>query len=153
MQKLIMMVGIPGSGKSTYAKKLEDENNIVLSTDAIRGEVYGDEAIQKDHKQIYQLLFSRAKQALAKGKNVILDATYSNIYDRQRTLDAFSDLNLYRVAIVISTPLKECLKRNKNRDRVVEEDVIRRYYNGFEFPTKNEGFDEIIVVEASKFNK
>jgi predicted kinase len=45
--RLILLCGIPGSGKTTYAKTNAFKDDIILSSDSIRKEFYGDESIQK----------------------------------------------------------------------------------------------------------
>ena len=78
-----MMVGLPGSGKSTYAKQLSEETNAVIcSSDTIREELYGDENSQDNNDEVFKILHSRIKENLKNGKNVIYDAT--NINSKRR---------------------------------------------------------------------
>ena len=73
---MTMMVGLAASGKSTYAKKLaNDTDAIILSSDAIRWELFGDETDQEHNQQVFQELHERAKECLCDGRNVIYDAT------------------------------------------------------------------------------
>ena len=71
--KLIILVGIPGSGKTTYANNymVLNSNTIHLSSDAIRKELYGDENIQGDPAEVFSLMQKRAVEALNDGYNVI----------------------------------------------------------------------------------
>lgn len=79
----VMMVGLPGSGKSTYAKELADEMRaIICSSDAIREELCGDENSQDKNEDVFKILHSRIKECLRKGVNVIYDAT--NINSKRR---------------------------------------------------------------------
>lgn len=61
----VMMVGLPGSGKSTYAKELADEMRAVIcSSDAIREELRGDENSQDKNEEVFKILHSRIKECL-----------------------------------------------------------------------------------------
>ena len=57
-KKLIILCGIPGSGKTTYAKKYieNNANTIHLSSDAIRKELYGDESVQGNPGEVFFFL-------------------------------------------------------------------------------------------------
>ena len=75
----VMMVGLPRSGKSTYAKELADEiSAVVCSSDAIRQELCGDENLQNKNEDVFRVLHRRIKEYLRKGTNVIYDATNIN---------------------------------------------------------------------------
>ena len=70
---LSMLVGLPGSGKSTYSKTQKDF--VIHSSDALREELYGDENCQDNNTDLFAILHSRIKTDLIDGKNVIYDAT------------------------------------------------------------------------------
>lgn len=145
MNRLIFLIGLPGSGKTTYAK-----NNLsdceILSSDRIRGELLGDENCQADNKLIFSTLYKRAKDFLQSGKDVVIDATNVKLNERQKALNQFKDFLVKRIAIVINTPVKECIERDKNRERTVGKSVIYKLKKIFAKPTKEEGFDEIIYI-------
>lgn len=145
MAKLILMVGIPGSGKTTFANTMFDEDTIILSSDGIRKELFGSEADQDHNDIVFQTLYSRARENLANNKTVVLDSTNSSKENRKRALSHFTNMNISISAIVIDTNLETCIKQNAQRERVVEESVIKEFADSFSFPTKDEGFDEIIT--------
>lgn len=147
MQEIIFLVGAPGSGKSTYAKeKLKNCKTEIFSSDEIRGELYGDEKIQKDPALVFKTLYSRATEAFKSGKNIVIDATSINRQDRKKGLEWFKDFSAYRKAIFLNVPFEICLKRDASRQRNVGEGVLQKFFDGLELPTKEEGFDEIIIV-------
>ena len=81
--KLTMLVGLPASGKSTYAKeKAEKERAVVCSSDVIRKELYGDENVQGDGNEVFNILHERVKELLSQGWDVIYDAT--NVKSKRR---------------------------------------------------------------------
>ena len=70
--KLEILIGLPGSGKSTYAKKehKSNSNSVYLSSDKIREELYGNESVQGSPAEVFTLMQSRAIEALKIGRNV-----------------------------------------------------------------------------------
>lgn len=144
----VMMVGLPASGKSTYAKELAEEMRAVIcSSDAIRKELYGDENSQDNNEEVFKLLHSRIKECLKKGVNVIYDATNINSKRRRAFLSELRNIPCTKRCVVMTTPFKECCERNDSRDRVVPYEVIERMYKNWNTPYWFEGWDEIEVVD------
>ena len=143
MRKLIMMVGIAGSGKSTRAKQLGGE---VFSSDAVRAELFGDESIQCNHKLVFDTLHKRIFNHIAKGETpAIYDATNLLSARRHDFIESvkaqFPDCRC--VCFVMDTPTEECLHRNSLRVRHVPEDVIKRQAKQLQVPKYDEGWDAI----------
>ena len=79
----IMMLGLPGSGKSTHAKELAERINAVIhSSDALREELTGDINNQNNNELVFQTLHKRIKEDLINGKNCIYDACQVKRKDR-----------------------------------------------------------------------
>ncbi len=146
MKTLTLIVGLPGSGKTSYVKKQKYENTVVLSSDEIRRELFKNAAFQTDNDKVFKLLYARARKALLSGKNVVIDATNIDKYHRALTLSNFKRFKIKRIAVVIDTPPEKCVSNDKHRERVVGKDVIRWFSDRFEMPEPSEGFDEIKVV-------
>lgn len=86
MTTFYMMVGLPGSGKTTISKKLSKEYNaIIISTDELREELLGDVQDQSSNGLIFQEAIHRIIENL-KDKNVIFDATNINYKKRMSIL-------------------------------------------------------------------
>ena len=140
---LIIMCGIPASGKSTVAKLF---NSNIVSTDSIRQELYGDEGIQGNGKDVFSLAYSRIRNYLSLGENVVFDATNIRKRDRKTVIDIGKEYNCDNIIICYcSTSLKIALKRNANRERKVPAPVIERMFNNFEKPSYSEGVNYICV--------
>ena len=76
---LIILVGPPASGKSTWGKKFADDNDVVyVSTDAIRKEIGSGEADQSVSAAAFGVARQRVSQALGAGKSAMIDATSVN---------------------------------------------------------------------------
>ena len=148
MNKIYVLVGLPASGKSTYAREVLSKEAIIYSSDAIRKELFGNEACQANHKLVFSTLYTRAKQSLADGKNIVIDATSINKFERERVLSNFKDVNAYRVAIYFDTPVELCYQRDEKRSRTVGREVIDKYVERFEYPSMEEGFDEIMIING-----
>lgn len=137
-QIFYMLVGLPGSGKSTYAQKLLDENyNIVsVSSDQIREQMFGDESIQGDPKLVFKEVKNRVIDNLKLGYSVILDATNVTIKNRRDFLnDIKSQFNITCECHVILAPIFECIYNQLLRSRIVTKDVIIKFAKRFQVPT------------------
>lgn len=143
----VIMVGVPGSGKSTIANEYEKLGYKVLSTDKIREEFYTVED-QTHNDEVFKILHRRIKDCVESNENFVIDATNISVKNRRGLLNSINKKgkDLYNIiAYVMTTPIKMCKERNSSRDRVVPEDVIDRQVKRFEIPTYEEGFDKIIL--------
>lgn len=151
--KLILLVGPPGCGKSTYAKKYiaEHSHTIHLSSDEIRAELYGDASIQTDHGHVFALMQSRAVDVLNNWNSVLYDATNMTRKDRAGIIAAcpkFVKIECH----IIWAPIETCIERDAARKRIVGKDVIDRMLKRFQAPYCDEGIDEIKIVWPKNWN-
>lgn len=143
---MTMMVGLPASGKSTYAKEIAKENNaIVLSSDAIRWELFGDETDQSHNQKVFQELHKRAKEWLCVGRDVIYDATNISSKRRRAFLNELKKIDCIKNCVIIATPYEQCLKNNRDRARQVPEWAIERMYRKWQTPHWFEGWDNVTI--------
>jgi predicted kinase len=153
--KLILLVGIPGSGKTTYAKNYisdNDRNITHLSSDSIRAELYGDESIQGDPAEVFSLMQSRAVETLNNGNDVIYDATNITRKDRASIINIcpkFAKIEAH----IIWAPIGMCIERDAIRERTVGKAVIDKMLKRFQAPYYDEGIDEIKVITPNDFNQ
>ena len=143
---LIVLVGVPGSGKSFIAKQLAEVNDdiAIVSSDAIREEFYGDVNDQSHNDKVFRIVNKRLKEGLIAEKKVILDAT--NISKKRRKA-LLRDLKYPKsMAIVMAVPEYICKKRDEERDRHVGPDVINKMIKNWCPPHYSEGFDFISIV-------
>ena len=144
MLKFIMMVGLPGSGKSTIAEIFKRQGYVIHSSDAIREELTGDVNNQDINSKVFQVLHERVIASLKQGKNTIYDATNINQKRRIAFLDRISSINnVYKVCYYINTSYKDCLERNQTRKKVVSNHVIDNMYKSLQVPQSYEGWNDI----------
>ena len=144
MTTLYVMCGLPSSGKTTYAKLLAEEiDGIVVSSDGIRAEWYGDEAIQGDPSKIFREVELRCKNALGAGRSVIMDATNMNAKKRTNFLRLMPEC--HKVCVVMAVPFDVCVKRDEERPRSVGPAVLEKMRRNFQMPYYNEGWDHIEI--------
>ncbi|WP_219843266.1 ATP-binding protein, partial [Enterococcus faecium] len=148
--QLYMLIGIPGCGKTTFAKKyLTKTNTIIISTDEIRKELTGTYSFSnKTNEKVFNTAKRRIKSALLNGLNVVFDATNTQKIYRQNFIKVAQDTKSDVVAIIFKTPLSICLERNSKRniERRVPDNVI---INMSTFNTNidnNEGFSKIKYI-------
>lgn len=152
MPKLMMMVGLSGSGKTQYAKELT--NAQIFSSDAIRVELFGDESDQTHNSAVFAELHKRIKDALQSNQDVVYDATNLS---RKRRMEFLSGLgyklqaNVYKSCCIMAAPVDICVLRNMERERHVPPSVIVDQWHKFETPCYWEGFDFIYTVNEPIF--
>lgn len=137
-KKVIILRGLPASGKSTYARKLLDENPGTykrLNKDELRVMLDNNHHTNHNEKFIEKVRDLMLVEALLDGKNVIVDDT--NLSDRpveriKNVVRKFNADHNQQVQVEIkemNVSLDECLERDKSRDKKVGEDVILKMHN------------------------
>lgn len=122
-----LMIGIPGSGKSTKAKEIAaTENAVIVSGDDIRAQLYGSAEIQGKWVEIHDEIEAQVAASAELGKSVIIDGTY---YRSSYRKDAVALLQSYGYtyieAVICDVSLATALARNFKRSRSVPDYVIK----------------------------
>ena len=139
--RLIVLSGVPGSGKSTYCqayKELYEANNIkvnIVSSDEIRMELFGRYNNFENEKLVWEIFRAKAYEYSKQDHSVtILDAT--TLTNKHRYNYALKYKGLYKqiYLVVMATPFEKCLEQNKMRpeNKWVPEDVMYSMYKKFE---------------------
>lgn len=146
MPKLIYMVGIAGSGKSTIAMHYAlTQSAIIYSSDAIRGEIYGDENCQKNPGRVFDILHQRITKTLSNGFDVVYDATNLSCKRRMNFLKSIAHIDCRKECVVVVTTPEDIEVRMKQRDRKVPMEVVHKQMCQFQCPNYYEGWDSIQI--------
>ena len=146
MSKIVMLVGVPGSGKTTYAKYLEKEEGYVrLSQD----EIY---RIPKK-MSLTEYTKQRIKESVESGKDVVLDGTYVNRGYRFRMVQFCKELDAELYMCVFKATLDDCIKHNNEKTGMKpSERKVRQLYSVFQEPTEDE-CENITEIDSDWFSK
>jgi predicted kinase len=162
MAKLIIMVGISGSGKSTKAKEISERTGaLIINRDKLREMLFGYTEsnihnyynlpdLYLKENQITSFQNYLVERALVKGNDVIIDNT--NL--KQSYINDFiKSFCKYKIEFeLIESDLSEAIKRDKSRTRSVGEEVIKKQFNNLNILKKNFNFKPILPKEDSIFN-
>lgn len=145
---VVLAIGLPGSGKSTWFKR---HNVTPLSSDMVRSLLFDDVREQRFQDLVFSNLRSMLKARLiAKRPMNYVDATNLTPQERQHWIKLAKDFNYEVHAVFFDVPLEVCIERHQRRDRVVPDDVMRRMAAKLKPPSFQEGFAKITVVRVKK---
>lgn len=144
---LYMTIGLPGSGKTEWAKSTGHK---VFSSDAIREEL-GDVNDQNQNNKVFEILHKRVKDALCAGESCVYDATNVASKRRRAFLNEIRRFDCIKTAVMFIVDPDILRERNKSRERQVPGEVISRMLHRLQPPVDSEGWDSIcsFIVRGS----
>lgn len=161
MNYLIMFCGIPGSGKSTEARRMAGSlaaRGITveyISRDELRFSMISNESEYfSKEKEVFSKFVEKMNNSLNKNDCTIIDATHISEVSRAKILRRVEDpANVRLLVLYLTTPIDVCKQQNDfrtGRERVPHE-AIERMAEQFETPTEKEfagfGFDSVEIWE------
>lgn len=152
---LHILCGLFGSGKSTIAQTIaySSWNPVIVSSDAIREELTGNIEDQSKNEEVFNLFHERIRKNLENKHDVIADATNLTMKSRRAIMMKINGLDVHKICYVIPKPFEECKKDNINREHAVPNEVLKKQIKRFQIPFKEEGFDEILIINCDDWNK
>ncbi len=143
---VVLAIGMPGSGKTTWFRR---RGVTPLSSDLLRNILFDDVEEQRYQGLVFSTLRSLLRARLiARMPWNYVDATNLSVHERRQWIKMAKSFGYEVQAVFFDVPLEVCLDRNRQRDRAVSEDVMRKMAEKLKPPVFEEGFAKITVVRV-----
>ena len=156
---ILMLQGLPASGKTTIAKQLVELGNVTrVNKDDLRAMLHGGVFSKENEREVLKARDNIIEESLRAGRAVVVDDTNFAPKHEATLRDIADKFEVPFVKHFVDTPVDECLRRNGLREDPVPSKVIRGMYNRYVIPmtppdlgivtTEQEEKDEAIIVDV-----
>jgi predicted kinase len=143
---VVLAIGLPGSGKTTWFKR---RGVTPLSSDMLRGILFDDISEQRYQGLVFSTLRSLLRARLiAKMPWNYVDATNLSPHERRQWIKMARSFGYEVQAVFFDVPFEVCMERNSRRDRMLNEESMRKMAERLRPPSFKEGFHKITVVRV-----
>ena len=147
----LMLVGLPGSGKTFQSRLLRDRYSAVyLGSDDLRAVFGTSKNDQSVTKKVFRHMEEKTIEALKSGQSVVYDATNISAARRRNFLEKLEGIKCRKVCVELTRSYDACKEALKGRDHDVPEYVLWRMSQSYETPSFEEGWDEIISISTDR---
>lgn len=159
MPRLILLCGLPASGKSTYAANFMAnavDHTLLLSSDALLEDMAKENGVSYQEAYVAWApkaqaeVLSMADFAIAEGIDVIWDQTNLTVAQRAERCAAFFEADYEVIAVAFEAPHSVLKTRIAERDaaagKTIPSSVLETMGATYRRPTEDEGFDHIVVI-------
>lgn len=170
--KVYILIGPPGVGKTTYINKNIPEEVYQISRDDIAERVgrengltytqmFGNsELVKQLNKQINSELDNNIDLASKGNKDVVIDMTNMSVKSRKNLLNRFKSSQFIRIALdfmpnisnfenlMKSNTIRNLELNKSGKDKIISRSVLERMFANYEPPTEQEGFDQIKKIDV-----
>lgn len=154
MSKLVVLSGVPGSGKSYFSSSLRSYKKAhvyIVSSDALRNLILGNQQDMSEDKMMWKMYYKLAYVYSADPDGiVVLDATHTSskfrIESTKMLKPLFNEIDL----VYFDLPKEVVIKQNREREFPVPEDVLIQFINKFEIPDELDRnyFKHVYIVKS-----
>jgi predicted kinase len=143
---VVLAIGLPGSGKTTWFKR---RGVTPLSSDMLRSILFDDITEQRYQGLVFSTLRSLLRARLiAKMPWNYVDATNLSAHERRQWIKMAKSFGYEAQAVFFDVPLEVCMERNSRRERTVSDDIMRKMAERLRPPSFKEGFSKITMVRV-----
>jgi len=143
---VVLTIGLPGSGKTTWYKR---RGVTPLSSDLLRTILFDDITEQRYQGLVFSTLRSLLRARLiAKMPWNYVDATNLSPHERRQWIRMAKSFGYEVQAVFFDVPLSVCMERNRKRDRAVTDEIMQKMADRLKAPSFKEGFEKITIVRV-----
>ena len=151
MAKLMVGIGMPGSGKTTILKNFAERYGYAyICPDDIRQELLGDVTDNSRNNEVWAEAYKRTREHLQEGKSIVFDATFADPEYRKAFLKFARENGAEKIqGIFVDVPSEVARARNQARDRKVPNEIMDRMESDLKTtpPELQDGFDAIFTLD------
>ena len=159
MNRLIVLSGVPGSGKSYFSAKIKDalkKHVYIVSSDQLRYNILGNQRDLSEDPLIWEIYYALVKAySLDKEGTVVLDATHSKKVYRVDNIKPFKDLYDQIDLVCFRLDKELVIEQNKDRENPIPRDALLKLIDQFEMPDEEEYefYDHLDIIKDHEIDK